>query len=345
MASITKRGSSWRASVYKFGVRRTATFSTKTEARLWAGKTELQLTEEHNTGVSKELFSNVLMRYKNEVSVKKKCHHVERYTIDKIAQSELGSKPISEITTKDIVRWRDSLTGLTNNSVNNKMSLMKHIFGIASSEWGLIANNPAKDIRYEKSDPPRFRRISDDEIEAMLDYLGYSGETPFRTDQNPPARICYSGRVARRTTSKYGQDIARVLIIAIETAMRLGEILNLTWDNINLDARVALLPMTKNGYPRQVPLSQEAINVIRGIRRVNDRLFDIKQATFQSLFTNMKKALGIKDLHFHDTRHEAITRLSKKLNALELARMVGHRNINQLLTYYNESAENIALKL
>jgi len=53
----------------------------------------------------------------------------------------------------------------------------------------------------------------------------------------------------------------------------------------------------------------------------------------------------IKDLTFHDTRHEAITRLAKKLDVLDLARMVGHRDIKQLLTYYNKSAKEIASQL
>jgi len=74
-------------------------------------------------------------------------------------------------------------------------------------------------------------------------------------------------------------------------------------------------------------------------------VFDVTKESLDALFRKAKRKALIEDLTFHDTRHEAITRLAKKLNVLELARMVGHRDLKMLMIYYNETAENLAKKL
>ncbi|ARU21108.1 tyrosine-type recombinase/integrase [Ralstonia syzygii subsp. celebesensis] len=78
---------------------------------------------------------------------------------------------------------------------------------------------------------------------------------------------------------------------------------------------------------------------------VGDPLLGLSAASRDALFRKAKEKAGIADLTFHDTRHEAITRLAKKLQPLDLARMTGHTNLQELMTYYNESAENIAQRL
>jgi integrase len=89
---------------------------------------------------------------------------------------------------------------------------------------------------------------------------------------------------------------------------------------------------------RDVPLSNKAIHLIMQLPQ--DRLFAMSDNVLTSCFHYAKA--GIPDLHFHDTRHEAITRLSRKLDVLPLARIVGHKDLKQLMTYYNETAENLA---
>lgn len=74
-------------------------------------------------------------------------------------------------------------------------------------------------------------------------------------------------------------------------------------------------------------------------------VFGLNESQVDALFRKAKGLAGITDLHFHDTRHTAITRLAKKVPVLDLARMVGHRDIKMLMVYYNESAEDIARRL
>jgi len=74
-------------------------------------------------------------------------------------------------------------------------------------------------------------------------------------------------------------------------------------------------------------------------------LFGLTSVSLDALFRKGRDRAQIEGLTFHDTRHAAITRLAKKLNVLDLARMVGHRDLRMLQIYYNESADDMALKL
>ena len=141
-----------------------------------------------------------------------------------------------------------------------------------------------------------------------------------------------------------GRQVYRAFLLAIETGMRKGEILGLTWGQIS--ASVAYLSKTKNGDARQVALTIRALEILseqRGLDPV--KVFIVDPASADTLFRKAVKRAGIQDLHFHDSRSEAITRLSRKLDVLELARMVGHRDLKSLLIYYAPSAEDMAKKL
>ena len=130
-------------------------------------------------------------------------------------------------------------------------------------------------------------------------------------------------------------------------AMRAGEICSLQVKNVNFSQRTAFLPDTKNGRSRAVPLSLEAIRLLKRVDPWgNDgTVFNMASGTLSTLYKRAVNRTEIEDLTFHDTRHEAITRLADKLDVLDLARMVGHRDIKQLMTYYNKSAEELAALL
>jgi len=136
-------------------------------------------------------------------------------------------------------------------------------------------------------------------------------------------------------------------LFAIETAMRSGEILGLTSLTVDFVSQVAHLPLTKNGGARDVPLSTRAILLLRMLPTVKDgeQLFALSDKSRDALFRKARDRSGVIGLTFHDTRHEAITRLAKKLQPLDLARMTGHTNLQELMTYYNESAADIAKRL
>jgi integrase len=133
-------------------------------------------------------------------------------------------------------------------------------------------------------------------------------------------------------------------LFAIETGMRAGEIAGLEWDGVNLGKRVARLTHTKNGRPRDVPLSKEAVRLLEVLPEL-EPVFGLSSRQLDALFRKVRDKAGADGLTFHDSRHAAITRLSKKLDVLALAKMVGHTDIKMLMVYYDESAEELARRL
>ena len=127
--------------------------------------------------------------------------------------------------------------------------------------------------------------------------------------------------------------------------MRAGEICGLMPQDVA--GRVATLNKTKNGTKRNVPLSTRAVELLEllPLPEKDGTIFGVSTGSVDALFRKAKKRVMIEDGTFHDTRHLAITRLAKKLNVLDLARMVGHRDLRQLQVYYNETAEAMADRL
>ena len=133
--------------------------------------------------------------------------------------------------------------------------------------------------------------------------------------------------------------------------MRAGEITGLTWSDVNFEGRFVTIPRSKNGDSRQVPLSGRAVELLRMLEGIDPaKCFTVTAASLDALFRKARKRAAISlpeisTLHFHDTRHEAITQLSKKLTVIQLARMVGHRDLKSLMIYYNETATELAALL
>lgn len=143
------------------------------------------------------------------------------------------------------------------------------------------------------------------------------------------------------------QRVAVAVLFAIETAMRAGEICGLKWADVNMQRRIAHLPITKNGDSRDVPLSLRAAELIEQLRGIDDTwVFSLDAKSLDVLFRRARDNCGIRDLHFHDTRREALTRLSKKVPVEVLAKISGHRDLRILLNvYYRPDMADIAKML
>jgi integrase len=204
--------------------------------------------------------------------------------------------------------------------------LLSAIFEHARKEWKWITHNPAKEIKRPSNPRPRDRRISLGEQMQMLKALKFElGQIPTRVSHH----------------------LATAFLFARETAMRKGEILSLTWDDVFLSKRYVRLLDSKNGDGRHIPLSKTAVALLEQQPRHDPqkRCFPIPLNSSDALWRKARQRAQITDLHFHDTRHEAITRLAKKLDVLELARMVGHRDVRSLMIYYNATATELAERL
>lgn len=137
-----------------------------------------------------------------------------------------------------------------------------------------------------------------------------------------------------KLTEAASPAVARAITLALETGMRAGEIAGLT----DVRGRVAYLLDTKNGESREVPMSQRALDAWAGG-------IGLSAGSISGLFTRLCEEVEIDGLTFHDLRATAITRLARKLDALQLAKMIGHKNPKMLMIYYRETAADIAARL
>lgn len=322
MAGPTKDGKVWRHRVMVDGRRTSGTFSTKAGALAWEAQ---QRTAPTPAGAaSTQTCADAFERYELEVSRAKKGARWEALRLDAMTRSALGPVKLRDLDESHIAAWRDTrMKTVQGSTVIRELNLLSSVFTFARKEWKWISKSPTTDVKRPKENPHRSRRISAVEIEAICLVLGWD----------------HAAVGARPTTKR--QRIALMFLFAIETAMRAGEICHLTEKSIS--GRVAHLPASicKNGVARDVPLSPRALE----LWAMAPEGFGVSSASLDAMFRAAREKTGIENLKFHDTRHEAITRLAGKLSVLDLARMVGHTDIRELMTYYNISADDIAGKL
>lgn len=145
--------------------------------------------------------------------------------------------------------------------------------------------------------------------------------------------------------------------------MRRSEIAELRWRFIDLEKRVAHLPDTKNGNARDVPLSTKAVTLLSHLKecskQTDDKVFDMRADAITRAFDRAVKRARkryeqansqcddtfLRDLRFHDLRHEATSRLAEIFPMHELTKITGHKDPRMLMRYYHPKAEDLALKL
>ena len=240
--------------------------------------------------------------------------------LEKIKRDPIARVQLGDLTAVDFSSWRDArLKEVAPGSVRREMILLSGVLTVARRDWKLIPANPMTDVRKPSSPPPRDRMPTAGEIDQLAVVAGAD--------------------LAKTTARAF-----HAFLFACETAMRAGEIVGLVWGRIDLGRATARLDLTKNGTAREVPLSKEAVRLLQMLPKA-DPVFGLRSDNLDALFRSIKRRAKVDGFTFHDSRHLAITRLSRKLDVLALARMVGHRNLSQLQAYYNESAEDLAKRL
>lgn len=271
-----------------------------------------------------------LDRYKKQVSILKKGCEQEQYRLRKIASSFLGKKVIRSITSVDIATYRDQRLNAINErtqkpisaaTVRLELSVLSNFFDIARIEWGLCDGNPVVNVRKPKTPPGRDRRLTAREDRQIL-------------------RYCFGHA---------NKELYSIVVIALETAMRQGEILGLCWEHINLKSRIAHLPDTKNGTKRDVPLSIKARDALirLGVKQ-RGKVFEYTSNGLKSTWRFMIQKLKIEDPpHFHDLRHEAVSRLFElgTFDMMEVAAISGHKSLSMLKRYTHLKAGKLVKKL
>ncbi len=353
MPTIVKTDSgTWKAVIRKTGFPTTTkTFRLKRDAEDWARTTEDEMVRGmyvKRAPAEKLLFAAAIDRYLAEVTPSKRpfTQAGEKHRAATL-KKHFGKYSLAGITAELVAKYRDErLAGLDRldadgnpkpraaNSVRLELALIGHLFTVAIKEWGLgLIYNPVLNIRRPSPGAGRNRRLSAKEESTLFALI----------DQ-------YSNPMLRW--------IAR---IAIETGMRSSEIGTLKLDQVDLTKRVVLLKQTKNTTQRTVPLSKKATelfteavaNPTRPKKETSLVFFgepgkDEKRRpyNFNKAWREIKAKAGMPDLHFHDLRHEAVSRFVEAgLSDQEVSAISGHKSMQMLKRYTHLRAEDLVAKL
>jgi len=333
MASIKRRESGYQVQIRRKGFPQVSkSFSSLKLAETWARLIESEMDRgifQDRTEAEQNTLGDILQRYMKEISPRKKSCSTEIIRIKRFIRVEnLCQYKASSLNGKLLSTWRDKrLKEVSGSTVNRELNLISHAINIARKEWGIHISNPIELIQRPRENKARQRRLSTNEELKLIEALHES------------TRDC-AGKFKSGTHNTW---IKPVMLFAIETAMRRGEILSLKWCNISLENRTALLTDTKNGERRIVPLSSRAILVLNAIpRSIDGRAFPISEEALKHGFTRLCQRAGIENLHFHDLRHEATSRLFEKgLNLMEVASITGHKTLQMLQRYTHLRPENL----
>lgn len=331
MASITPHKSGWRAQVYVSGVRDSKILRTQREAKAWAAAREIELRAAKNQPAAEcHTVAQMLLRYGEEVSVKKRGARAEQLRLAAFIRDfpALSDLTLAEFKTPHLARWRDvRLKTVSPAAVSRDINLLRNAFKIAREEWHWMEHNPFKGFRLPPEAAPRTRRISWREVKAIVRWLGH------RPGMMPESK---------------SQEVALAFLVALRSAMRMSEILSLGCSTLDVKKRVATVSHKMEyltGKPRHVPLTRQAIRLLRPVSG-RERCFTVTADSLDALFRKAKRSLSISDLHFHDSRAEALTRLSRRVDVMTLAKISGHKDLRLLQeVYYRESPEDIAARL
>lgn len=324
MATFRKVGKKWEASVCVKGQRASTTKDTKAKASSWAFEKEQELKSLGDGASLTHTLGDALEKYRDEVSPTKKTGHKETPRINFFITCDIAKIKLIDLRREDFENFiKARKIKVKYSSVNRELNILSHCMTMCR-RWRWMDHNPMEDLARLKNPPPRDRRILDSEIEQLEHAINYSEDEPI-------------------TLKK--QCVFLAFLFAIETAMRKSEISGLLRKHVNFKKQTAFLPDTKNGTSRYVPLSKEAIRILKRLPEVEGPMFNVGASSMDTLFRKAIAKTTINNLTFHDSRHEAITRLAQKLEILDLARVTGHKDLNMLLIYYNKSAEDIAKDL
>jgi integrase len=326
------------------------TFDHKSDAERWARAVELEAQKGNiaalDDSAQRITFGEVIERFRTSMLASyKPSNQAPIESRLKAIEAKWGTLFLASVRPVDLAKWRDDMLaeGLAAQSVKHYLNLTSRLLRFSEQELGiqLPSGNAAKAVRKPAGSKARDRRLRSGELDYLL----------------------------RAADAARAVGVQQIIILAVETSMRLGELLGLEWSRIDLQKRTAHLFETKNGESRTIALSSSAVNALQSLpRRIDGRVFSWKPGHENGAFENLWQrclararklyeqdcaAQGGKpdpafllNLRFHDLRHEATSRLFEKgLGIMEVSSMTGHKSLSMLRRYTHVEAEKLAKKL
>lgn len=195
-------------------------------------------------------------------------------------------------------------------SVNREIECLCRILSYAV-ECGILAASPAKHLRKLREDNERYRYLTRNEEHDLMTALA---QAPLY--------------------------LQVMVILAIETGMRRGELLDLDWAQVDFNSQTVYVKRTKSGKPRVIPLSDRAIAALGRLAKTSGPVFG--RVCFKRSWGTALKRAEIKDFRFHDLRHTAATRWAERgADVFTIAALLGHRCIQTTMRYAHSSVERM----
>lgn len=302
-----------------------ATFKRKTDAKKWAHSIEVAIREGRHfksAEAKRHTFAELVERYLKEVLPDRPRNAVNTLRHLGFWKQKLGMLALSDITPALLVQYRNEL--LTEPSRRNKprsnatvvryLASISHAFTVAMKDWQWVTDNPVSKISKPRQARGRERYLSDDERERLL-------------------------AACRTSSNRY---LLPVVVLAISTGMRRGEIMNLRWSDVQFERGTIILTATKNDTSRAVALSGLALALLKDlakVRRLDTPL--LFPGTFPEKPMDLKKPweqamaqAKLEDFRFHDLRHTAASYLAMHgATTMEIAAVLGHKTLQMVKRY------------
>ena len=324
MATIRNRGPyQFQAVVRKRGYpEQRRTFETEREARDWAAGVEVDMTRNEfvdRSALKTTTFGDLLAKYLAQVTPEKKGAANEALRIRRMLRHPLASRPLSTLSSEDFQSYcKERLKECASATVRRELVIMSAVFTTAMNSWDVPVKNLLNGVKWPADSHHRERRLAPDEEVRLF--------------------------AAATDNLSRAPHLAFCIRLALETGMRAGEIIGLTWAQIDLSAGIIRLDMTKNGDRRHVPLTAAAEAAISALPRPisGGKVTSFYDSQGLSIaFRRACKRAEILGLRFHDLRHEAASRLAPHVPTVTLSRIMGWRGVGMAVRYYNPTDQEL----
>lgn len=323
---LVKRGDTWWMSFMFEGrqVRRSTGTGDRRLAEAILGKIKCQIVEGRFLEKPKEekrTFFELMDRFSTEHAVKRLSYprlliHVRHLRLF------FGDSPLDQVTPKRIVAYKNKRygDGVKPATINRELATLKKAFNLARREWEWCSDNPVTRVSMEKEDNARDRWLTRHEEGRLL--------------------------------STAGEWLRDIVIFAVNTGLRMGEILALTWGPVDFSRRTLTVLRSKNGERRTIPLNRTVLELLG--KRMKARPFSTELVFWSETGTqldgpNLRRAFrlivkksGLDDFHFHDLRHTFATRMVQAgVDLYKVQRLLGHKSPQMTQRYAHHYPESL----
>ena len=322
MATIRRRNGRYQAQVRKqHRPPVSRTFKRLSDARRWVTSVEYEMEQgafQHSPTPAFQTIGDLINYYQTIINPADDPRHTITSRLGTLKQ-HLGPIHLTQLRGSDLARYRDErLKTIKASTLARELSLLRCVFRVAREEWDVeIKDCPLDRFRVADARPARERRLEPGEEARLL-------------------RACSQARTPW---------LRPAVELALETAMRRGELLNARYEH--LQKGLLSIPITKTGIPRTIPLTPRALTVIRALpRSISGYFLPTSANALRLSWERAKRRAMLEDLHFHDLRHEAISRFFEMgLSIPEVALISGHKDYRMLARYTHLRAEDLVERL